>query len=99
MRISLTLAALCLSACATAKGPKIVLVETEPQGALIRVEGFGECQSPCRIEVDTTRNLTIAKAGYNAERIVIDPQSKKVLVRLTLSAPTTDVEEDALPEL
>lgn len=99
MRISLTVAALSLSACATANGAKIVLVDTEPQGALIRVEGFGECQSPCRIEVDATRNLTIAKAGYNAERIVIDPKSKKVLVKLTLSAPTTDIEADTLPEL
>ncbi len=99
MRVLLAVAAISLCACATAKGSKIVIVDTEPQGALIRVEGFGECQSPCRIEVDTTRKLTIAKAGYNAERIAIDPKSKKVLVKLTLSAPTTDVEEDALPEL
>lgn len=99
MRVLSAVAALSLCGCATANGPKIVLVETEPQGALVRVEGFGECQSPCRIEVDKSRNLTIAKAGYNAERIVIDPKSKKVLVRLTLSAPTTDVEVDALPEL
>jgi hypothetical protein len=91
--------ALALSACATSKGPKIVLVDTEPQGALVRVEGFGECQSPCRIEVDAMRSLTIAKAGYDAKRIVIDPKSKKVLVKLTLSAPTTDVEQNALPEL
>lgn len=99
MRFLSALAALALGACATAKGSRIVLVDTDPQGALIRVEGFGECESPCRIEVDATRHLTIAKAGYNAERIVIDPTSKNILVKLKLSAPTTDVEADALPEL
>ena len=92
-------AALSLAACATVKGPQITLVETEPSGALIRVEGFGECESPCRIELDAPRNLTIAKAGFDAERIVIEPGAKKVVVKLNLSAPTKEVEVDALPEL
>lgn len=86
-------------ACATAKGPTITLVETEPPGALVRVEGFGECLSPCRIELDAPRNLTIAKAGFDARRIVLDPGTKRLLVTLKLSAPTTSVDEAALPEL
>ncbi len=99
MRFLPIAAALALAACNTTKGPQIALVETEPAGALVRVEGFGECESPCRIELDAPRNLTIAKAGYDAERIVIEPESKKVLVKLKLSAPTTKVDEVALPEL
>lgn len=99
MRFSLIAVALSLAACATAKGPQITLVETDPSGALVRVEGFGDCESPCRIELDAPRNLTIAKAGYDAERIVIEPGAKKILVKLKLSAPTTEVDEDTLPEL
>lgn len=99
MRLPLIAFALSLAACTTSNGPKITLVETDPVGALIRVEGFGECESPCRIELDAPRNLTIAKAGYDAERIVIEPNSKKVTVRLKLSAPTTEVEQNSLPEL
>jgi hypothetical protein len=99
MRFIVFAAVLALAACSTTKRATIMLVETEPTGALVRVEGFGECESPCRIELDAPRNLTIAKAGYDAERIVIEPGRKKVTVTLKLSAPTTTVDEEALPEL
>lgn len=92
-------AAICASACATADGPKISLVETDPPDAIIRVEGFGECQSPCRIELDAPRNLTIAKAGYDAQRVVLEPGTKRLLITLKLAAPTTKVDEEGLPEL
>ena len=95
----IALIAVLLSACATAKGPTITLVETDPPGALVQVEGFGECESPCRIELDAPRTLTIAKAGYDAQRLTLEPGKKRLQVNLKLSAPTTDVEEAALPEL
>lgn len=90
---------LLLPACATTGGSSITLVETIPAGALVQVNGFGDCQSPCRIELDKPRNLTIAKAGYDAQRITLSPGTKVLRVTLSLSAPTTGVEEDALPEL
>lgn len=99
MRLDLSaLIALLLPACATT-GAKITLVETDPPGALVQVEGFGECVAPCTIELDAPRNLTIAKAGYDAQRLTLEPGRKKLQVTLTLSAPTTDVDVEALPDL
>lgn len=97
--ISLAAAALLASACATTNGPAITLVETDPPGALVQVEGFGECMAPCTIELDAPRNLTIAKAGYDAQRMTLEPGKKRLQIKLTLSAPTTDIEEQELPEL
>ncbi|MDZ7627527.1 MAG: PEGA domain-containing protein [Parvularculaceae bacterium] len=88
-----------LTACATTDGPKITLVETDPAGAIVQVDGFGECEAPCRIELDKPRNLTIAKAGYDAERLTLSPGTKILRVKLRLSAPTTGVEEEPLPAL
>ncbi|HBS32043.1 MAG TPA: hypothetical protein DEA40_09925 [Parvularcula sp.] len=91
--------ALLVAACETTKGAAITRVETDPPGALVQVEGFGECTAPCTIELDAPRKLTIAKAGYDAQRLTLSPGTKKLQVKLTLSAPTTGVEEETLPEL
>jgi hypothetical protein len=100
MRIEAVAAiALMLAACETTKGASITLVETDPPGALVQVEGFGECTAPCTIELDAPRNLTIARAGYDAQRLTLSPGTKKLQVKLNLSAPTTDVEEVSMPEL
>ncbi len=97
--LMIALIASCASACATAKGPKITLVETDPPGAFVQVEGFGACETPCRIELDAPRNLTIAKAGYDARRLVLQPGTRTLSVTLTLSAPTTGVDAQPLPDL
>ncbi len=100
MRVTMfALIACCATACATDKGPKITLVETDPPGAFVQVEGFGSCETPCRIELDAPRNLTIAKAGYDARRLVLQPGTKTLSVKMSLSAPTTGVEAEPLPEL
>jgi hypothetical protein len=96
---SIAMAALLSAACATMKGPTITLVETDPPGALVQVEGFGECEAPCRIELDAPRYLTIAKAGYDAQRLTLEPGKKRLHIKLNLSAPTTSVDEEALPDL
>ncbi len=102
--IALTAAALLTAGCKTfdfvgSKGPTITTVSTTPPGALVTVEGFGECLSPCTIELDAPRNITVAKAGYNPQRFVLEPGKKKVDIMLELSAPTTDVDADTLPDL
>jgi hypothetical protein len=79
--------------------PTIALISTVPPGALVTVEGFGECQSPCTVELDAPRNVTIAKAGYNPHRFVLTPGKKKVEITLELSAPTTDVDAETLPDV
>lgn len=95
------IAMLAASACKTlgGGGNTLALVSSEPPGALVRVEGFGECVTPCTIEIDAPRNITVAKAGYNPQRLVLQPGKKKVNVVLELSAPTTGVDETELPDL
>lgn len=92
------LAALLLSGCKTF-GNNLTLVSSDPPGATVNVEGFGECEAPCTIELDAPRAVTIAKAGYDAQRIILEPGKKKIEVVLKLSAPTTEVDEEALPEV
>ena len=80
-------------------GPTIVRVSSMPEGALLRVDGFGECETPCTVEVDKPRMATIAKAGYKPQRVTLEPGKRKVAITLELSAPTTDVDTTQLPEL
>lgn len=98
----IAIAALALSGCKTLGGgtdTTLTTVTTEPAGALVTVIGFGECETPCTIEIDKPRNITIAKAGYDAQKLVLLPGKKKLDVVLELSAPTTEVDETELPEL
>lgn len=87
-----------LAGCASS-GVRRAEVVTLPEGAVVRVEGFGECISPCTIALDAPRTVTIAKTGYKAQRIVVRPGERRVRVELDLAAPTTAVEESEIPEL
>jgi hypothetical protein len=90
-----------LAGCKTlgGSGATIALVSTTPPGARVNVEGFGECESPCTVEIDRPREITVAKAGYNPQRLTLEPGKKRVDIVLELSAPTTGVDETALPDL
>lgn len=77
----------------------MTLVSTTPPDARVQIIGFGECQSPCTVEIDQPRDIVIAKAGYNPVRMTLQPGKKSVDVTLQLSAPSTGVDEDALPDL
>ena len=98
MRVLLTLAAISsATGCMTFGGPtKIVSI---PPGATVKVEEFGECLTPCKVKIDEPRMITVAKAGYIAQRFRISPDTPTVKVRLELAAPTENVEETTLPEL
>ncbi len=100
-RILCSIAALaCASGCQTfGGGQTLTLVTTEPEGALVQVEGFGECEAPCTIELDAPRNITVAKAGFTPQRMQLLPGKKTLNIVLELSAPTTVVDEEKLPEL
>jgi hypothetical protein len=92
--------ALLLAACETVGGPKLTEIVTDPPGALVRVEGgYGDCTSPCVIEFDVTRTITIAKAGFKPQRLTLQPGKGQVVIKLELAAPTTGVEEGELPKL
>lgn len=100
--LTVTVAASFVAGCQTLGGGQattITLIESTPPGALVRVEGFGECETPCRVEIDKPRMVTVAKAGFNAQRFQIVPKRKRVDVILDLAAPTKNVDSTELPDL
>ncbi|HXI87569.1 MAG TPA: PEGA domain-containing protein [Parvularculaceae bacterium] len=78
-------------------GAPITRIETDPPGATVRVEGYGECISPCTIGLDGPRQIIIAKAGYKAQHLELTPGQSRVKFKLELAAPTTNVESTDLP--
>ena len=84
--------------CASGRGP-ITTIDSEPAGALVKVDGFGECETPCVIQHDAPRRVTVAKAGFRKRVFDIRPGDGEVVVELELAAPTEEVETDALPPL
>lgn len=102
MRLLIACALLATTGCMetfSVGGSGITKIVTNPPGATARVEGFGECETPCTVSLDAPRNVTIAKAGYLAKRIRLEPGHSKVTVDLELAAPTADVELTQMPEL
>ena len=97
IRVLVVWGAFAASACQTF-GDDNVEITTEPPGALVRIEGFGECDSPCTVEVDKPRQVTIAKAGYEAEKLSIEP-GKDVNLKMKLVAPTKNVDASEMPDI
>ncbi|NWG71414.1 MAG: hypothetical protein HXY23_07385 [Parvularculaceae bacterium] len=96
----LSVLALLLSACeSVGGGSRTTEIITEPAGALVRVEGYGECLSPCTVAFDQPRTITIAKEGFRAQRLELKPGRSRLIVKLELVAPNTVVEESELPKL
>lgn len=93
------LAAAGLVACETAPKTTITEITSDPAGAEVQIEGYGTCVTPCRIEIDRARNITVAKAGFLAERFQIAPGQKAVTLQLKLAAPTKEVDKTELPDL
>jgi hypothetical protein len=91
-------AALTLCACAqTSAGLREI--RSDPPGALVTIEGYGECETPCTVRLDVNRNVTIAKAGYVTQRLTLTPKGPPLSVALELAAPAGDVDTQALPEI
>ena len=102
MKTTILLAALfsaALGACRTAPKSTITEIVSDPAGAEVQIVGFGTCITPCRIEIDRPRNITVARAGFLAERFQIAPGQKSVTLALKLAAPTKDVDKTELPDL
>ncbi|MBI1392478.1 MAG: PEGA domain-containing protein [Alphaproteobacteria bacterium] len=105
-RPSLTLAAATIAlasiaGCATtgADGSGLTRIETTPPGALVRIEGFGECETPCVIEHNGPRAITIARVGYNKVEATIQPGDRLLAIALELAAPSGEVQAEELPPL
>lgn len=98
MRV-LTIAALfSATGCMTFSGG-ITQMTSEPPGALVTVPGAGSCETPCTIKLVRPLEVTVAKAGYMAKRVRVEPGQSKAHVNLELAAPTKDVDASELPEL
>lgn len=83
----------------TTTATSVTEITVTPADATIRIEGFGECRSPCRVEIDQPRQISVAKEGYKTQSLSIAPRQKRVAVTLDLAAPTKDVDSGALPDL
>ncbi len=85
-----------VSACASSD---VLTIDSAPPGALVRIVGFGECETPCDIKIVTATDVTVAKAGYLPKRLRINPGDSDVMVALELAAPTEDVDVETLPSI
>jgi hypothetical protein len=102
MRIAASIVAVIfLGGCQTIGGSGDILnLQTDPPGALVTIDGAGECETPCSIKLNGPQNARIAKAGFVTQYVVLNPSSKKqVVVPLELAAASESVDETALPEL
>lgn len=80
-------------------GAKMTEIVTDPPGALVRVEGYGECTTPCTVEFDVPRTVSIVKEGFKDQRLELKPGKSRIALKLELVAPNTDVEETEMPKL
>ena len=54
------IAASMLGACAS----DIIAIKSTPAGATVTVDGYGECETPCRIQLLSPVMATVAKAAH-----------------------------------
>jgi len=99
MRAMLTAAvAIALSGCLTSGGMREI--RTNPPGALVTIDGYGECETPCTVKLDEPRYARIAKAGYVAKTYLIEPGRGPIeLPPLELAAASDDVDTTGLPDI
>jgi len=97
------LVAMSISACQTLSllggGDSIVKIVTDPPAALVTVEQYGECISPCTIGLDGPRTVKITKDGYIEQIITVKPHSGTLKLKLELAAASTDVDTGSLPDI
>ena len=80
-------------------GSSTLLVNTDPQGALVTIDSVGECETPCSVRLDGPKTARIAKAGFVAKTFVLSPSGREVTIPLELAAASEGVDTTALPDL
>ncbi len=97
---ALAMGALFLAACEIVPEAPSMLIKTEPSEAQLTFDTGFVCTSPCKVVLRAPMKVKIAKAGYKAqEKTLSQTVSGEVIWVLELAAPTTNVEEESLPEL
>jgi hypothetical protein len=93
-------AVLFLGGCVTTGGGATTrMIITEPAGAVLTIDGAGECETPCTVKLSGPQRARIAKAGFVATTVMLTPGRGDIVIPLELAAPSTDVDTTALPEL
>jgi hypothetical protein len=104
-RISAVLALVATGGCVTddiafrGDPARNVSVITEPAGALLTIEGVGECETPCTVRLDSPRQANLAKAGFVAQTVTLGPERSSVTIPMELAAASDDVDTTVLPDL
>jgi PEGA domain len=99
MRVILILATVVfLSGCLATSGGMRSFTSM-PSGATVTIDGYGACETPCSVKLDGYRKVTVAKAGYKAQRFGVNPGGAPVNVILELAAPAGVVDSETLPDL
>jgi PEGA domain-containing protein len=99
MRLILILATVFfLNGCFVTSGGMRSFTST-PSGATVTIDGYGACETPCTVKLDGYRKVTVAKAGYKAQRFGVKPGGAPVNVILELAAPAGVVDSETLPDL
>lgn len=89
-----------LGGCQTFGGAgNLLSLQTDPPGALVVIEGAGQCETPCTIKLDGPQKARIAKAGFVTQYLTLSPGKKEIIVPLELAAASDDVDTTELPEL
>lgn len=79
---------------------QVLNVQTDPPGALVAIEGAGQCETPCTIKLDSPKKARVAKAGFVTQYVTLSPGGKSnVVISLELAAASDDVDTTELPEL
>jgi PEGA domain len=99
MRLILILATVIfLNGCLATSGGMRSFSST-PSGATVTIDGYGACETPCTVKLDGYRKVTVAKAGYKAQRFGVKSGGAPVNVILELAAPAGVVDAETLPDL
>ena len=80
-------------------GASTLLVKTDPEGALLSIDGVGECETPCSVLLDGPKQARVAKAGFVSKTYVLSPGRSEVTIPLELAAASDDVDATGLPDL
>jgi len=89
-----------LGGCMTIPGVSTVqMVNTDPQGVLLTIDGKGECETPCTVKLDGPQKARLAKAGFQTITVTLAPGKSEVTIPMQLAAASTGVDSTELPEL
>ena len=77
-----------------------VLVQTKPDGATVTFADGSACETPCRVGVIESVDMTIGRTGYKAEKLTLDRATPSpLIIALEPVVTNTELEEVTLPDL